>query len=271
MEPDVWPNDKLNPAIKTTILSILKDAGIKKYKKLLIVGSITTKFWSIDSDIDVTVVLNEMPESELIMQYRKLAKDINGQKFKTFDINFFFQSKDYLDTMQTLADGIYDVMNDEWIKHAPEIDPIDEFLENPRKLAEKLAKQLDIKLEDIEDEIKQIINYKRLDFVMINNKLELLKMELDDYVKTLDEVHLRRNNEFSKALEQDDLSVVEKYGSRNYLPWNIIYKYLVKWLYYKWRGLFKDALDDNKVDMGEAKELLKQFIGTWNKMKEEKK
>jgi hypothetical protein len=82
-------------------------------------------------------------------------------------------------------------------------------------------------------------------------------------------VHLRRNNEFSKALEQDDLSVVEKYGSRNYLPWNIIYKYLVKWLYYKWRPIFKEKLEDKKIDMTEVKKLLVQFVGVWDKMKKE--
>ena len=272
LDRDVWPNNHLNPKIRETILGILKANNITDYLKLFIVGSITTKFWSIDSDIDVTVVMNEMPESEKIMAYRKIAKDINGTKFKSFDINFFFQSKDYIETMQTLADGIYDIMNNDWIKKAPEVaDSVSGLLENPKALANKLAKQLDVKLEDIEQDIEQILNYRKLDTTLIDKKLEFLKMELDDYIKTLDEVHLRRNNEFSKALEKDDLSVVEKYGSRNYLPWNIIYKYLVKWLYYKWRPIFKEKLEDNKIDMAEVKKLLVQFVEVWDKMKGEKK
>jgi hypothetical protein len=272
LEPDVWPNDKINPEIRKTILGIVKKTGIQKYIKLLIVGSITTKFWSTESDIDVTVVMNAGPDDELITTSRELAPQINGiNKFKTYDINFFFQSKDYLDTMQTLADGIYDLIENKWIKKAPDLDPIDDLLENPKKLAEHISKQLDMKLDDITMETNEIIrNAKKPNLQNINNKLGLLKMELDDYVKTLKDVHLRRNEEFSRALENDDLSVVQKYGSRNYLPWNIIYKYLVKWLYYKWQNLFKDVAKDGKVDMKEVKEIFSQFVKAWEKNENKK-
>jgi hypothetical protein len=91
----------------------------------------------------------------------------------------------------------------------------------------------------------------------------MLQLQLDDYVTELSAIHKKRLDEFTKSLEGSDLGMVRKYKSRNFLPWNIIYKLLQKWLYFKWQAIFRDELKDSELKKSEVKDLFRRFVRFW--------
>jgi len=257
--PYVWQDGKINPLIRIRIVDILTELKII-WRELTIVGSITGKFWSIESDIDCTVFCDV--DLKTLENYRKLTRVINERNFfGPFPINFYFRT-DTVEDMLTLADGIYDLLQDKWIKESADIDEVEEVLANPKKLAARIAKRLDAQLDDVAEMTQTLVNdYKNGG--NFEEKLNLLQLELDDYINSLDSIHKKRVDEFQKSLEGTDLGIVRKYRSRNFLPWNVVYKLLVKWLYFKWQAIFKDELKDSELKKGELKDLMQRFVRYW--------
>jgi len=258
--PYVWKDNKINPLIRIKIIDILDEKKIE-YKNVFIIGSITGKFWTQESDIDTTVVSSI--DDDVLTAYRKVARIMNERNFfGPFPINFFFRN-DAPENILPLADGVYDLLQDKWLKEPLEADEVEEALKNPKKLAEIIARRLDIELDDISESVEEIVkNYDTGNFDL-EDHLDTLKLELEDYVNALDAVHKKRNESFSNILERDDLQKAIKYRSPNLLPWNIIYKFLTKWLYYKWYTIFKDATKDEEMKKDEAKKLFRKFVRYW--------
>jgi hypothetical protein len=257
--PYVWRDKKINPLIRIKIVDILNELKIV-FRELTIVGSITGKFWSQESDIDCTVFCDV--DVKTLENYRKLTRVINERNFfGPFPINFYFRT-DTVEDLETLADGIYDLRQDKWIKEPADVDEVEEVLANPKKLAARIAKRLDAQLDDVAEMTQELIkDYQNGgDF---EKKLNLLQLDLDDYINSLDGIHKKRVDEFQKSLEGTDLGIVRKYRSRNFLPWNVVYKLLVKWLYYKWQAIFKDELKDSELKKSELKDLMQRFVRYW--------
>lgn len=258
--PYVWRENKINPLIRVRIVDILTEMKII-FRELIIMGSITGKFWSHESDIDCTVLCDV--NDETLRTYRKLAMVMNERTFfGPFPINFFFRTEETKDIL-TLADGIYDLLQDKWIKEPAEVDEVEEVLANPKKLAERIARRLDAQLDDVATMTQELLDDYKSESVDFDKKLNLLQLELDDYINSLNSIHKKRVDEFQKSLEGTDLGTVRKYRSRNFLPWNIVYKLLTKWLYFKWQAIFKDELKDNELKKSELKDLFQRFVKYW--------
>ena len=260
VNPYVWKNKTINPLIRTNIVDTLTEKKIA-FRELFIIGSITGKFWNESSDIDCTVFCDV--DDETLLGYRKITRVINERSFfGPFPINFYFRT-DTVNDMQTLADGIYDLLQGEWLKEPADADEVEEALKNPKKLASIIAKRLDTELDAIAEETQDLVtNYNKSDF-NFDDKLNMLQLQLDDYVNELDIIHQKRVEEFTKILEGQSLDKVKQYGSRNALSWNIIYKLLQKWLYFKWQAIFKDELKDSELKKEELKDLMKRFVRYW--------
>ena len=258
--PYVWRDGKINPLIRIRVVDLLTEKKIP-FREIMIIGSITGKFWSVDSDIDVTVFCDV--NDETLLEYRKLARIMNERNFfGTFPMSFYFRT-DNPKELETLADGIYDLLQDHWVKEPLEIDEVEEALKNPKKLAEAIARRLDTELDKISADVQELTtNYGKSD-LNFDEKLNFLQLELDDYVIELDAIHKKRLNEFTKALEGSELKTYQHYKTKNILPWNIIYKLLTKWLYFKWQGIFRDELKTGEVKMQEAKDIFRRFVRYW--------
>lgn len=158
---DIWDIDAMviEPELERFIFEKIGDA-LDSYdtsyedhlKRLYIIGSITGRQYSEDSDVDVNIYLDidewafEMGEDpeELRNSVRKALVNQNGDlpPDSTHPVNFFLSS-----TMEDPpADGIYDVLNDIWVKHPEndypeEFDPYKEFsaaFERAEELAERV-------------------------------------------------------------------------------------------------------------------------------------
>lgn len=260
--PYVWQDKKINPLIKVRIVDILTELKVD-FRELTIVGSITGKFWSQESDIDCTVFCNV--DVETLETYRKALRVISERHFfGPFPINFYVRTDTVEDMKElALADGIYNLLQDKWIVEPKEVDEVEEVLKNPKKLAERIAKRLDGDLDEISKMVQELLeDYNKTD-INFEEKLNLLQLEISDYSKTLGEIHRRRVEEFTKTLEGTSLEQVKRMGSRNFLPYNVIYKLLVKWLYYKYKSIFDQTLKDDVLKRSEVKELFQKFVRYW--------
>ena len=260
VNPYVWKEKTINPLIRTNIVDTLTEKKID-FRELFIIGSITGKFWNEASDIDCTVFCDV--DDVTLLAYRKITRIINERSFfGPFPINFYFRT-DTVQDMATLADGIYDLLQDKWVKEPADTDAIEEILKNPKKLAERIARKLDIELDEISQDVIDIIeNYKNKNF-NLEDKLNFLELELGNYILEVDEIHKRRVEEFTKTLEGESLSMVRRTGSRNALPYNIIFKLLQKWLYTKWASIFKDVTKTDEIKINEVKRLFENFVKYW--------
>ena len=258
--PYVWLDGKINPLIRVRVVDLLTEKKIP-FREIMIIGSITTIYWSENSDIDITVFC-DANEKELL-SYRKLARVMSERNFfGIFPMNFYFRTDNPQD-IQVLADGIYDLLRDKWVKEPASLDAIEEAIKNPKKLAERIAKKLDLELDEISDDIVEILNRYKDSNYNLDDKLNFLELELQNYVADIDEIHKKRVESFTNALEQSNFSIIKKYGSANLLPYNIIFKLLQKWLYTRWASIFKDTLKTDDIKMKEIKILFEKFVKYW--------
>lgn len=158
---DIWDIDlmTIEPELKEFIWQKIDDAlssyGLydEHLKRLYIIGSITGRQYDFDSDVDVNLYididewafdLGEDPE-DLRNSVRKSLVNQNGDlpPDSTHPVNFFLSS-----TLEDPpADGIYDVLDDMWVKHPdddyPEdFNPYEDFKEAFDR-AEELAERVD--------------------------------------------------------------------------------------------------------------------------------
>jgi hypothetical protein len=113
------------------------------------------------------------------------------------------------------------------------------------------------------DELKElqpddILNLQEL----INNKLEEIEDSIEDIIKIGDGVDAERRAAFDTDMSPDE---IRKYGIKNRLPKNVIYKMLEKYHYLKFYKKCKKILDDGEVTDAEI-DSLKEAI-TLDKIK----
>lgn len=259
INPYVWKNETLNPQIKEKIIKILNDKNIN-YNNIYIIGSITGTQYSEESDIDITVFVKLNDEETKSL--RKTFKIINERNyFGGFALNYYFRNSEIKNL--NIFDGIYDVINDQWIKKATKIENIEELLKNPEIIAQRIAERLDMELDEISDSVVEIINrYNNKDF-NVDEKLNLLEIEIKQYIEEIDDVHKKRIEGFNKAMGEGDLKTLKKYRSLNLLPSNIIFKFLEKNLYFKIAEIFRDITKNEELKIKEVKELYSKFVKFW--------
>jgi len=261
-------NPKIKPSVKKLIDTQLKDFE-KDYPviKTSLIGSILTKRYRNDADLDINVLFDvpkEKQEDERVRLSQKYlsaknpdniqGKEIPGTKHP---INFYFitDQKTY-DDQNKKADAVFDIETNKFIKR-PE-----DFTFDPNlyvKEFERKVQELDV----IKGELKRdIIDYDELkelqpDDILnlqdkINDKLEEIEDGIKDIIKVGDVVDTERRAAFDKDMTPDE---IRQFGIKNRLPKNVIYKMLEKYHYLKFYKKCKKILDDGEVTDAEIDSL----------------
>jgi len=224
----------LNPAIKLQILTdITNFEKLTPVKRVYIVGSILTKTYAPDSDIDVNVeVFKEDIDDLQQARISMTQKGLNGKLAigTTHPINYYITT-DELDPER--FDAVYEVVTEQWLKEPSFFDLkasdyVDKF--------ENIVIAIDLSVSKLR---RELMDYDRLTKLtnrevkgikkIINRKL----MEMTDTIKMLIAIQKTilklRNKAFKKPLtdEEKDQKI-----SRNLSPENIIYKLLHKYRYW---------------------------------------
>ncbi len=264
--------DTNNPKIKDSVKSLI-DKQIEEFEKeypvvkIGLIGSILTKRYREDADLDINVLFDvpkDKREDERLRLSQKYlsAKNPNNIQGKLIPgtkhpINFYFitDMKTYQD-QEKKADAVFDIEDNEFVKR-PE-----EFTFDPNLYVndfERKVQEIDV----VKGELKRdIIDYRELEDLTsddvlnlqdkINSKLDEIEDSIKDIIKIGDGVDAERRAAFDKDMSPDE---IRKYGIKNRLPKAVIYKMLEKYHYLKFYKKCKKILDDGKVTDKEIDDL----------------
>ena len=253
-------NPKIKESVKELINKQLEEL-IKEYPiiKTGLIGSILTKRYRNDADLDINVLFDvpkEKQEEERIRLSKKYlsasspdsiqGKEIPGTKHP---INFYIITdiKTY-EEQEEKADAVFDWQNNKWVKK-PEDFKFDSDLyvkEFERKVQELDVVKGELKRDIIDyDELKELTPNDVLDLQeKIDSKLDEIEDSIKDIIKIGDTVDAERRQAFDTDMSPDE---IRQYGIKNKLPKNVIYKMLEKYHYLKFYKKCKKILEDGQV------------------------
>ena len=264
--------DTDNPKIKASVKAQI-DKQIEEFEKeypvvkIGLIGSILTKRYRDDADLDINVLFDvpvEKREDERLRLSQKYLSAKNPDNIQgklipgtKHPINFYFitDMKTYND-QEKKADAVFDIEDNKFIKR-PE-----EFTFDPNlyvKDFEKKVQEIDV----VKGELKRdIIDYRELEGLTnddvlnlqdkINTKLDEIEDSIRDIIKIGDGVDAERRAAFDRDMSPDE---IRQYGIKNRLPKAVIYKMLEKYHYLKFYKKCKNILDDGKVSDKEIDDL----------------
>ena len=271
--------DTKNPKLKPSVVKQIEDqikVFAKEYPviKIGLIGSILTKRYRDDADLDINVLF-DIPEDKdrpaererLVMKFISSSnpKNVQGKLIPgtKHPINYFMIADPKIyDDQQEKADASFDIRKNKFIKR-----PAD-FVFNVNDYIKDFNRKVQ-ELDVVKGELKRdIIDYDELkelgpnDIENLQSKIEKKLKEIEDSIKDIikigDDVDADRRAAFDKDMSPDE---IRKYGIKNRLPKNVIYKMLEKYHYLKFYKKCKKILDDGKVTDAEI-DSLKEAVGS---------
>jgi len=256
------PNPIMKKRVKGFIMRGIGDLeDIARILDIQIVGSILTRQFALNADIDVNILFKPFGDAQTVLKrLRKRAAKINGAKVTgtKHSVNYFsVVSQEVFDRASELTDAAYDLNTDKWLKKAKAqpFDP-DKYIEEFDKAASKLDIMKDELVRDIAD-FKQLQSLKPIELSKlsqkVNGKVQELEKDMKDIIDTHQLAKQVRRDIFSKPLSPKE---IKDYGSKNALPENVIFKLLERFLYWNLASKLKEIIgDDKKLSKPEAKKL----------------
>ena len=260
----VFDDHKINnPKLKDRIRQkILDDVNLINKKisvtEFFIKGSILTKQYTKDSDIDIFVRVNSglYTEDQLKILLKPIWDEIDETYIKGVPHPFqYYITKEKYNTDNTEA--MYDVENDEWIKRSSSKSiNIDEYIDDFKKHVDQFS--------DFSEELRRnMIDYEILKDIStedlaglklkLNKELMELNRNISDLSEVYDEVRDIRNRSFSKEMTPSE---IKKYGIKTRLPGNVVFKLLERYYYLDLYKKIKNIIgDDNKLSHNEFEQL----------------
>src|SRR6056300_48216 len=270
-------NDTDNPKIKQSVKSQI-DSQLKEFEteypiiKAGLIGSILTKRYRNDADLDINVLFDvpvEKQEDERVRLSKKYLSasnpdNIQGQLIPgtQHPINFYFiTDKITYDDQEEKADAVFDIENNVFVKRPEEFIFDSDLYVNE---FERKVQELDV----VKGELKRdIIDYNELTDLSpndilnlqdkIKDKLEEIEDSIEQIVKIGDTVDAERRAAFDTDMSPDE---IRQYGVKNRLPKNVIYKMLEKYHYLKFYKKCKKILDDGEVTDAEIDSLKTEAV-----------
>ena len=262
--------DTNNPKIKDSVLRIINDTIEKEYtpfadvKRVALIGSIITKRYRADADLDLDIFM-ELNDSSEEMRRKLVSKtmgELNGKLIPgtKHPINYYVQvNKKVSDEHIEEADGIFDVRENKFIKRPKE------FKFDVNLYLKDFQKQVD-KIDILKGELKRdIIDYDELTDLKTGEIRDLEKKvkgkldEIEESLKSLSDIGSKVDSDRKSAF-LDDMTPdeIKTFSIKNRLPANVIYKMLEKYHYTTFLKKCKMILDDGKVTDAEIDSLRKE-------------
>tara|TARA_Y100001963_G_scaffold5867_1_gene7608 strand:- start:4567 stop:6999 length:2433 start_codon:yes stop_codon:yes gene_type:complete len=260
------PKPTLKPSVKKQVLDGIKTfEKFGKVVKYTLIGSILTKQYRDDADLDINILF-DIPGSKAEQEkvhdsIREYQGEINGKTipgtkhpinyFSIIDPATFSKARD-------MADGTFDIDTNKWIRR-PEPGKFE-----PEKYVadfQKHVSEIDVVKGEL---VRDMIDYEELKGLTsseIDNLSKLVSDKLDeikDSINTLIDIGAKtianRKDAFEKDMSPDE---IRKFGVKNRLPKNVIYKMLEKYHYLKFFKKLNEIMEDGKITPAELKSLSK--------------
>lgn len=273
--------DTDNPKLKQNVLDIIQNQikqfnDIRPVLKYSLVGSILTKNYRDDADLDVNVLFDvPLPDRDVVRkELAKSLRNINGALVPgtKHPINYYvITDPNVKETNDKMADAVFDIKNNTFIRKAKE------FKFDAKKYAadfEKRVREIDV----VQGELKRdLIDYKELKELnpddilnlqeLINEKLDEIENGIKQLVDIGNTVLKDRADAFATDMTPEE---IKTFGRKNQLPKNVIYKMLEKYHYLTFYKELKDILEDGQVTDAEiqsiqTEEVNKSFAFTFGR------
>ena len=250
--------DTDNPKLKQTVLDIIENQikqfnDIKPVLKYSLVGSILTKNYRDDADLDINVLFDvPLPDRDVIRkELAKSLRNINGALVPGTEhpINYYIiTDPNVKETNDKMADAVFDIKSNTFIRKAKE------FKFDAKRYAadfEKKVREIDV----VQGELKRdLIDYRELKELDPNDILDLQELinakviEVEDSINHLvaigDEVLKDRATAFATDMTPEE---IKDFGRKNQLPKNVVYKMLEKYHYLTFYKALKDIIKDGEI------------------------
>ena len=274
--PSVFDDeDTDNPKIKDSVLRLITEQ-FKDFEseypilKYSLIGSILTKRYRNDADLDINVLF-DVPEEKREEERLRLSKQylsaknpdsIQGKLIpgSQHPVNYYFiTDEETYDDQNKKADAVFDIRGNKFVKRP------DEFEFNVNLYIKDFQKKVD-EIDILKGELKRdIIDYDELSELKpgeikdlekrIKNKLNEIETDLKDLIDIGDTIDVERRSAFDTDMTPDQ---IKTFSIKNRLPKNVVYKMLEKYHYLKFLKKCKMILDDGKVTDAEIDSLRKE-------------
>jgi nicotinamide mononucleotide adenylyltransferase len=250
--------DTDNPKLKQTVLDIIENQikqfnDIRTVLKYSLVGSILTKNYRDDADLDINVLFDvPLPDRDVIRkELAKSLRNINGALVPgtKHPINYYIiTDPNVKETNDKMADAVFDIKSNTFIRKAKD------FKFDAKRYAadfEKKVREIDV----VQGELKRdLIDYRELKELDPNDILDLQELinekvtEVEDSINHLvaigDEVLKDRATAFATDMTPEE---IKDFGRKNQLPKNVVYKMLEKYHYLTFYKALKDIIKDGEI------------------------
>ena len=259
---------KIKPSVKAMIDKQIEDFA-KEYPvlKITLIGSILTKRYRNDADLDINVLF-DVPKDKQEEERLRLSKQFLSSKNPNniqgklipgtkHPVNYYLiTDQETYDDQNKKADAVFDITNNKFVKR-PEDFTFD--MNVYLKDFERKVQEIDV----IKGELKRdIIDYDELSDLKpgdiqglqdkVDSKLKEIEKDLQDIINIGDTVDVERRAAFDTDMTPDQ---IRTYGIKNRLPKNVIYKMLEKYHYLTFFKRCKKILDDGEVSDAEIDSL----------------
>jgi len=267
-----------NPVIKPSVIKMIDDqlavfAKEHPILKYTLIGSILTKRYRNDADLDINVLFDvpvDQQEDERLRLSKKYLSAKNPDNIQGINIpgtkhpvNYYFiTDKETYDDQNTKADTTFDIKNQKFIKR-PDDFKFDTSLyisDFNKKVQEIDVAKGELKRDIIDyDELKELKPGEIKDLQKeLTSKLNEIETNLKDLSDIGDAVDVERRDAFNTDMTPDQ---IKTFSIKNRLPKNVIYKMLEKYHYLTFLKKCKKILDDGEVTDAEIDSLRKEENG----------
>jgi len=267
-----------NPVIKPSVIKMIDDqlavfAKEHPILKYTLIGSILTKRYRNDADLDINVLFDvpvEQQEDERLRLSKKYLSAKNPDNIQGINIpgtkhpvNYYFiTDKETYDDQNTKADTTFDIKNQKFIKR-PDDFKFDTSLyisDFNKKVQEIDVAKGELKRDIIDyDELKELKPGEIKDLQKeLTSKLNEIETNLKDLSDIGDAVDVERRDAFNTDMSPEQ---IKTFSIKNRLPKNVIYKMLEKYHYLTFLKKCKKILDDGEVTDAEIDSLRKEENG----------
>jgi len=253
----------LHPRIRSQIINDLTEVQkLTPITDYFLIGSILTPKYTSTCDIDVTVEISSEISPIKFENLVSLLKQINGKLAvgTMHPINYYFVKGDY--NLQN-TEAAYDIANEKWIKE-PSTTSFNAKRYINRMKAE--LKTVDLATAELRRDLIDFTELKKLSKDEIStldyevkNILAEIESSIDAIIQVYDNAKTLRQSAFNKALTPAE---IRKFGSKNNLPENILYKLLERYYFTDFVNRLRDIVDDGvtKDNVATIKRTFKDFI-----------
>ena len=276
--PNVFDDeDTSDPKIKANV-KVMIDKQIKEFEKeypvlkTTLIGSILTKRYRNDADLDINVLFDvpeDKREEERLRLYKKFLSSSNPDNIQgklipgtKHPVNYYIiTDRETYDSQNEKADAVFDIESNRFIKRPEDFTfDINLYLKD----FEKKVQEIDV----IKGELKRdVIDYDDLKELepsdvrdikdRVDAKVQEIKKDLQDIIDIGDKVDAERRAAFDRDMTPDE---IRAYGIKNRLPKAVIYKMLEKYHYITFFKRCKKILDDDEVSPDEIDSLKGGYV-----------